>query len=328
MDLAQPLQPSLALQVTAVSDACIGVRTFMLMHPDGARLPAFSPGSHIVVATPGGGLRKYSLCGDPADTARYQIAVKRETDGRGGSRSLCDDVQVNDVLHVSVPDNAFPLVSSPAGYLFIAAGIGITPIMAMLHSLAETPQVPWQLVYLARDAASAAFAAVLRESAWAAGRVTIHHDHGDPARQFDLWPLLEKPKRAHIYCCGPRGVMESVRDMTGHWPSGHVHFESFDAGGTPRADDQPFIVRVASTGATYTVAVGESILEVLRAHDLRVPSSCEAGTCGSCRTGLLAGVADHRDMVLLPDEMDSAIMVCVSRAHCEATGCSELTLDL
>jgi phthalate 4,5-dioxygenase reductase subunit len=129
-----------------------------------------------------------------------------------------------------------------------------------------------------------------------------------------LWPVLERPSNAQIYCCGPRGLMEAVRDMSGHWSPTNVHFESFVDGGEQRPNDRPFTVTLARSGKSLEVPVGKSILAVLREAGESVPSSCESGTCGSCRTTLLKGEADHRDMVLMPEEFDSQIMVCVSRA--------------
>jgi phthalate 4,5-dioxygenase reductase component len=136
---------------------------------------------------------------------------------------------------------------------------------------------------------------------------------GDPARALDLWPMLETPSSAHIYCCGPQGLMDAVKDMSGHWTSGSVHFESFGVDARVEASNRPFQVRLAS-GPVFEVGVHESILEALRARGIRVSSSCESGTCGSCRVGLLEGQAEHRDMVLDESEHASQIMVCVSRA--------------
>ena len=148
------------------------------------------------------------------------------------------------------------------------------------------------------------------------GKVVVHHDHGDPGKSLDLWPVLEKPKGTHLYCCGPKGLMDAVRDMTGHWPTSAVHFEDFGAGKTARtADDKPFVVRLGEDGEPIDVPANVSILEALRAQGHRIPSSCESGTCGTCRMKLLAGEADHRDLVLTDTERLSEIMVCVSRAH-------------
>lgn len=313
------LQP---LRIDRIVDVADGIRSFELVAPDGAELPAFTPGSHVSVRVPNGELRKYSLCGDPAERSRYVIAVKREAQGRGGSVSLVDQARVGDSLPTSLPDNAFPLAEKAASYLFIAGGIGITPILSMIRSFGELPPAPWRLIYLARTPETCAFREALSAPELRA-RVTIHHSHGDPARSFDLWPVLERPSSAHIYCCGPQALMASVRDMTGHWSPKQVHFESFNAGGGVRPDDQPFRVQLAQSGGDYEVPMGRSILEVLREHGCHVASSCESGTCGSCKTALLSGQADHRDMVLMPEEMDTQLMVCVSRAKSPA-----LVLDL
>jgi phthalate 4,5-dioxygenase reductase subunit len=147
--------------------------------------------------------------------------------------------------------------------------------------------------------------------------VTLHHDGGDPSRAFDLdgW-LAQPPAGAHLYCCGPRGLMHAVREKTRHWPTGSVHFEDFGGAPDPQevGEDRPFTVRLARSGVSVVIPVGVSILEALRRENIPVPSSCESGTCGTCRTGLVSGVADHRDYVLDESEHDRDIMICVSRA--------------
>jgi phthalate 4,5-dioxygenase reductase subunit len=241
------------------------------------------------------------------------IAVKREDGGQGGSESMHANLQVGDVLPTSVPENAFPLVENAKSYLFIAGGIGITPIMAMIRSFGELPPAPWKLYYLTRQPQDAAFLEELAQPAWQRN-VVIHHSHGDPDKAFDLWPVLEKPGLGHLYCCGPRRLMEAVRDMTGHWTASRVHFESFNEGGVVQPDDAPFTVALARCARQFEVPVGKSILATLREHGINAASSCESGTCGTCKTALLEGEADHRDMVLMPEETGSHIMICVSRA--------------
>lgn len=308
------------LRVDKAYDVAEGLRSFELVQPDGSELPAFTPGAHIKVQTPSGALRKYSLCGTPEDRLRYTITVKREDAGQGGSASMHDQLKEGDTLYTAVPDNAFPLVENARAYLFIAGGIGITPILSMIRSFGEFPPAPWTLIYLSRSAATTAFVGELGQ-AGLKKNVRIHHS--EDGSEFDLWPALEKPNSAHVYCCGPRGLMEAVRDMTGHWSPKNVHFESFDEGGRAQPDDKPFAVKLARSGGRFEVPVGKSILNVLREHGCATASSCESGTCGTCRTSLLEGEADHRDMVLMPEEMDSQIMVCVSRAKTP-----ELVLDL
>lgn len=301
------------LRIASVHDAAKGIRTFDLVAQDGSDLPPFTPGSHVTVRAPNGMLRKYSLCSDPNDPSRYVITVKRDANGQGGSRSMVDEAKQGDILPTSLPENAFPLVSSTAGYIFIAGGIGITPILSMIRSFGELPPAPWKLYYFTQSPETTAFLEELKAPELRRN-VVIHHDCGDAAQAFDLWPVLERPSNKHIYCCGPRGLMEAVRDMAGHWNSANVHFESFVQGGAPQRDDKPFMVKLARSGREFEVPVGKTILDVLREGGCDVRTSCESGTCGTCRTRLVEGAADHRDMVLMPDEMDDQIMVCVSRA--------------
>jgi len=308
------------LRIARAEPAADGIQFFELRHADGADLPEFTPGAHVSVRTPNGLIRKYSLCNDPDERDRYCIAVKRETHEGSGSTSLVDGAKAGDMLPVSAPRNDFALAKSPAGYTFIAGGIGITPIMSMIHHLAATGTTPFKLYYCTRSPQATAFREELTAPPFK-GKAVIHHDDGDPARCLDLWPILERPK-GHVYCCGPRPMMQAVRDMTGHWSPSAVHFEAFTEPVRNAPNDKPFKVRLAKSGDVVDVPVGATILEALRTHGLDVPSSCESGTCGTCRTRLLAGEADHRDLVLSEHEHADTIMVCVSRARSD-----EITID-
>lgn len=316
--------PALALSliVHSADEIAQGIHRFLLRDPAGAELPAFTPGAHLLLEVPCGLVRKYSLCNDPAERDRYVIAVKRETAGRGGSASMTAEARVGMRLAVAPPRNDFPLDARASSVLFIAGGIGIAPIMSMLRHLDATGGARCKLVYCTRDPQSTAFRDELLAPQYH-GRVQVHHDGGDPARQFDLWPLLERPAGRHVYCCGPRTMMDAVRDMTGHWSSSAVHFESFvDGTATHKASDTAFRVRLARSGEVVDVPADWSILDALRAAGHEVASSCESGSCGTCRTRLLAGDADHRDLVLTDAERADNIMVCVSRARSD-----ELVLD-
>lgn len=285
---------------------------FELAAPDGAPLPVFTAGAHLVVTTPAGGNRCYSLCNAASERHRYVLAIKREADGRGGSASMIDDCAVGDMLTVSGPQNNFPLVTAPRT-LLIAGGIGITPILSMARTLLADG-ADFHLIYCSRSAATTAFLDVLQAPEFA-GHVSVHHDDGDPDQAYDFWDHFEKPDACHIYCCGPAPLMEDVQDMTGHWPAGQIHFEDFGSDvQVTRADDQPFTVRLAQSGQQITVGADQTIVEALRAAGVTVATSCESGTCGTCRTGLRAGQADHRDQVLTPAEQPRQIMICVSRA--------------
>jgi len=180
----------------------------------------------------------------------------------------------------------------------------------------------FRLFYCSRSPETTAFLQELSAPEFK-DKVTIHYDHGDPARSLDLRPILqERRNREHLYCCGPRPLMEAVRDLTSHWSSAAVHFEAFSDAETHKPTDKPFRVRLARSGEVIEVPADKTILEVLREKGHEVPSSCEAGTCGTCRTKLLAGQADHRDLVLTEHERGDNIMICVSRARSD-----EITID-
>lgn len=296
---------------------------FELTRPDRRDLPPFSPGSHVTVHTPSGQNRRYSLCNDPVERDRYVLAVKREEGGRGGSRSMADDVSVGSTLVIDPPGNDFPMSSiKPNRWIFIAGGIGITPIRAMMLDLARKGHRNFSLYYLTRTPSAAAF----REEFLApdyAGKAVIHHDGGDSSKAFDLWPVLEEQAGAHLYCCGPRGLMDAVRDMSGHWSDGSVHFEDFNAATAKGESNFPFEVVLARSGERLVVPSDRTILDVLRESGHSHPSSCESGSCGTCLTKFLSGDVDHRDVVLTGEERKNSIMICVSRARSGA-----LTLDL
>ena len=312
------------LTVAARREVAMDIVEFTLSVASGAALPAFTPGAHLRVVTPLGAERKYSLTNSPADSrehARYVLAVKREGTGRGGSLSMADGLKQGSELMVAAPENAFPLVTNAKRFVFIAGGIGITPILGMVRTLQgyeeslEQEPVPFKLYYLSRDAASTPY----RDEVAALGstRAVLHHDGGDAANAFDLWPVLEKPAAGvHVYCCGPRPLMDAVRDMSGHWPASSVHFESFGLGDASLYEpNQSFTAMLVRSGMSISVAADESILEALRKHGQRMQSSCEAGSCGTCRTVYTSGDVEHRDMVLMDDEKADQIMVCVSRAR-------------
>ena len=309
------------LRLTRNDRIADGIHLLEFRDAGGKPLPEFSAGAHIAVRAPNGLLRKYSLCNDPAERDRYLIAIKRETNGRGGSCNLIDNAKAGDELMVAPPVNDFGLPPRAQDFLFIAGGIGITPIMAMIREVQRQGK-RFRLFYCSRSPETTAFLDELSTPAFK-DQVTIHYDQGDPARSLDLKPVLaERKNREHLYCCGPRPLMEAVRNMTDHWSSTAVHFEAFSDAETHKATDKAFKVRLARSGEVIDVPTTKTILEALRDHGLEVPSSCETGTCGTCRTKLLTGEADHRDLVLAEHERADTIMICVSRARAD-----EITID-
>jgi phthalate 4,5-dioxygenase reductase subunit len=318
-----PEMRELTLKIRHKSEIADGVFLFELTAPDGSALPPFTPGSHITVTAPSGQKRRYSLCNDPAERDRYLIAVKQEATGRGGSLSFTKGVKEGDEVAVEPPANEFEMAKAePKRLIFIAGGIGITPIRAMILHCLRHGKTNFVLYYFTRTPEAMAFRDEFGASAFD-GKVVLHHDNGDPDQAYDLWPVLEQQRGAHLYCCGPRGLMDAVRDMTGHWPDSAVHFEDFVGASAPHADDQAFEVKLAKSGEIYEVAAHVSILDTLRQHGHVVASSCESGTCGTCRCRFIEGEVDHRDLVLSDDEKKHDIMICVSRAKSPA-----LTLDI
>jgi phthalate 4,5-dioxygenase reductase subunit len=313
--------PTMPLRVTRNDKIADGIHLLEFRDPGGRSLPEFSAGAHIGIRVPNGLLRKYSLCNDPAERDRYQVAVKRESNGRGGSCSLIDDTKAGDELDVIAPVNDFGLPPRAQDFLFIAGGIGVTPFMAMIREIMAQGK-RFRLFYCSRSPETTAFRDELGAPEFK-DSVIIHYDQGDVSRSLDLRPILvERKNREHLYCCGPRPLMEAVRAMTDHWSPTAVHFEAFSEAETHKADDKLFKVRLARSGAVIEVPTDKTILEVLRERGLDVPSSCETGTCGTCRTKMLAGEADHRDLVLAEHERKDTIMICVSRARTD-----EITID-
>jgi len=322
-DMTQQEDGFLRLKIARKDKIARDIWRFEMTDPQGQPLAPFEAGANLTVVVPSGARRSYSLCNDSQERDRYVIAVKRDSNGRGGSMSFIDDTAEGDAVDVSLPRNEFPLDERAKSFILVAGGIGITPMLSMARQLRAEGLRSFKLYYLARDPEGTAFLDELTSDEWRAD-VKIHHDHGDPSKAFDFWPVFERPKSsAHVYCCGPQALMDTVRDMTGHWPSGTVHFESFGASNANAQENTPFTVRLASSGQSYDIPANRSILDVLRDANVRVASSCESGTCGSCRTGLCSGDVDHRDLVLRDDEKGSQIMVCVSRAKS-----AELVLDL
>lgn len=292
-----------------------------LHNPRGAELPAWTAGAHIDVMLEPDLVRQYSLCGDPADRSVWRIAVLREADGRGGSRRVHDELREGDDVEVRGPRNNFAF--EPAEhYVFIAGGIGITPLLPMVAAAHEAGS-DWVLHYGGRSRSSMAFQDQLRLLGHE--RVMIHPQ--DETGMLDLDALLGEARPGTVvYCCGPEPLLLAVEQRCASWPTDSLHVERF----TPREIGAPllhdsFEVELAKSGQTLVVPTDKSILEVVEQAGIQVLSSCQEGTCGTCETALLEGVADHRDSLLTPEEQaaNDTMMICISRA-----ACARLVLDL
>ncbi len=294
--------------INARHDLATGVVGLDLAPLHDAPLPEWTPGAHIDLHLPGGLVRQYSLCGDPADRGRWRIAVLREPDSRGGSACVHDKLAVGDELTVAGPRNHFPLVAAD-DYLFIAGGIGSTPILPMAVA-AERAGRRWRLVYGGRTRAAMAF----RDELARYGERVLLRPQGEYGL-LDLDVALNGigPGTA-VYCCGPEALLQAVEARC---PAGLLHVERFaPKEPEPDAVDAEFEVALASSGRVVPVPAGCSILAALESGGVDVLSSCQEGTCGTCETSVLDGVPDHRDSVLTRAEQAAGdvMMICVSRA--------------
>ncbi|ATG48554.1 ferredoxin [Celeribacter ethanolicus] len=307
------------MRVEKRRDLTPSISEFTLVPVEAVDLPDFAPGAHITLETPSGAMRRYSLVNDGENPKEYVIAVKREPQSRGGSASMHEDAQAGTELNIEAPENDFPLTDVQK-YLLIAGGIGITPIYAMARYLDKKGKA-LRIIYVSRSAEESAYLDEL--NAAFEGRIIVHHDNGDLDQVYDFWDDLVTPRATHVFCCGPKPLMEEIKAVSGHWPEGRIHFEDFKPVDVVRDDDVPFEVELKKSGEVVTVPEDRSILEALRDAGFATSSSCESGTCGTCKTRLLSGEADHRDMVLMDEEKDDYVMICVSRAKS-----GRLVLDL
>ncbi|MGW1373967.1 PDR/VanB family oxidoreductase [Streptomyces sp. NPDC002446] len=282
----------------------------------GEELPQWEPGAHIDLVLPSGAVRQYSLCGDPAASGSYTIAARLVEDGRGGSREVHERLHEGTVVEVRGPRNRFPLRDGHA-YVFIAGGIGITPILPMLRQ-AEQQGVPWRLVYGGRSRASMPFLAEIEKLAGAGtDRVTVVAEDED-GRPDLAAALAGAPPNAAVYCCGPEPLMAAVEALLPAVTAGlTLHTERFaPPASAPSGEDAPFEVELRRTGRTVTVPADTSVLRALREQALPdLPYSCEQGFCGTCQQRVLAGEVDHRDELLTDAERDGSLLICVSRAR-------------
>jgi cytochrome P450/ferredoxin-NADP reductase len=307
-------------RVAAKREVADGVVTLALRAVGGHPLPPWEAGAHVDLVLGEAPTRQYSLCGDPVDHHEYRLGILRDPDGRGSSLHVHDRLAVGDTVRVRGPRNNFPLVESPR-YLFVAGGIGITPILAMIRT-AEAAGAEWRLVYGGRRRASMAF---LDELARYCDRVSIHPQ--DETGLLDLDSLLGTPEPdTLVYCCGPEPLLAAVEQRCSAWPRGSLHAERF----APRPQAEPvrteaFEVVLRQSELALSVPPDRSILSVVEEAGVGVLSSCAEGTCGTCETAVLEGVPEHRDSVLSDEERQTndCMMICVSRS------CTErLVLDL
>lgn len=319
------LDRTLALTVTAreVVAHDQDVIALTLAAADGGALPRWYPGAHIDLHLASGRVRQYSLCGDPAETGTYRIAVRRIPDGGGGSIEVHDALPVGSRVSTHGPRNAFALAVPGHGsptrrFRFVAGGIGITPILPMLD-LADRLGVDWSMVYAGRSRDSLPFVDDLTRFG---DRVEVRTDDVDGLpTAADL--LGDCPDGTAVYACGPAPMLTGIRTALIGRDDVELHFERFAA--PPVVDGAEFSVTIASTGATVTVGAGETLLAALGRAGVPAPYSCQQGFCGTCRILVRDGRVQHRDTLLTdPERAAGYLLTCVSRAD---EG-ERLTLDL
>ena len=294
-----------SLVVAAIEREADDVLLLELRHPDGDDLPEWRPGAHIDLWAVPERAGQYSLLGDPADRTAWRVGVLRERESRGVSAALHGTLAVGDSIPVSGPRNNFPLVDAQR-YVFIAGGIGITPLLPMIEAAGASGR-EWQLHYATRGAVAPFESRLTGE-----GVQRYHPDLG----RLDLATLFGaiEPGTA-VYCCGPDRMLDEAVELAERFGI-DLHVERFTGVEAVREGDREFEVELAR-GDRFSVPADRSILSVLQDRGIQVLTACGEGNCGSCETRVLAGAIEHRDVLLTPAQRDAGdrMMVCVSRAR-------------
>ncbi|MDB4223540.1 2Fe-2S iron-sulfur cluster-binding protein [Granulosicoccus sp.] len=312
----------LRVKVNDMCDIATAIKSVELMSIEG-QLPTFQPGAHIDVHLPNGMIRQYSLTNATGQTDRYIIGVKRETASSGGSSYIHDTLRIDDVVAVSAPRNNFPMRRDAVKTLLIAGGIGITPMLSMAQALHHS-SMPFELHYFVQGEDHLAFKDILKIFS---ASLVVHSALDHSQTQLELNKILTSYQAAHhVYVCGPGPMLDLTRSIAENysWPDDAVHFEYFK-NTQAQNNSAPFEVSLSRSGLTLQVPSGKSLLEVLREHDIDLPSSCEQGACGTCKVTVTSGEPLHQDVYLSKSERQrgDCMMTCVSRAKS-----SSLTLDI
>jgi vanillate O-demethylase ferredoxin subunit len=310
---------TLRLRVARIEYAAEGIHLVDLRHPRGEGLPGYEPGAHVDLHLPGGLIRPYSLVDPPGADAVYRVAIKRDALSRGGSAYVHERLRVGDMLLVGQPRNLFALDESAPHAVFVAGGIGVTPVACMVQRLRALGR-PCTVHYSVRRRAEAALMDRL-----AGVDVRLHVDEEAAGRLLDVAQVVaDAPEAAVLYGCGPASMLQAFEEAAGLRPGLKWRVERF-APAAPAAQAGGFSVRLAASGRTVAVPAGQTILEALRNAGMTVRASCRQGICGTCETSVLEGTPDHRDALLSADERRSnkVMMIC-----CSGSLTPELVLDL
>ncbi|WP_216897525.1 PDR/VanB family oxidoreductase [Nocardia alni] len=307
----------IAVRVADIAQETADIKALRLVGEDGAALGPYRAGAHIDVVGPTGIRRQYSLCGPPDEPDSLLIAVKREAASRGGSAAL-HTVSVGDRLLVGLPRNLLTLADGADRAILVAGGIGVTPLLSIAYEL-HSRGAEFELHYFARSRDEAAFAELLDRVEF---RDRVHWHLGIPRAEHAAAlaaPRAAATRATHVYTCGPEGFMDQVRELFApQVGEGSVHVEHFAATEVDTSQDAAFTVEL-DTGETFEIPPDRSILSVLEENGIEVFKSCEEGICGSCVSGVLEGVPDHRDNCLSAADKAAGnqMALCVSRASSE-----------
>ena len=304
---------SLELTVTAIDEPAPGIRTFTLVAPDGAPLPGFVAGSHLLVDA-GEQTNAYSLTSDGTDPTAYVVSVLRVPvvdGGSGGSQWLHERVAVGDALTIHPPRSAFAPMARARKHLLVAGGIGVTPVVSHLRAARRWGRET-QVLYTFREGRAAHVGDVVELTDGAAELFTDRTSFCERLEKV----LVDQPVGTHLYVCGPGPMTDHVlatAEALG-WPQSRLHSERFGADALDPGE--PFEVTLSGTGRTLEVPSGVSLLKALEDAGLAIPNLCRHGVCGECRIPVAAGRPLHRDLFLSEEEKQAgdALMACVSRA--------------
>lgn len=314
---------TLDLRLVAIRRIAEDINLFEFRDDSDSTLPSFSPGAHIDIHLPNGMMRQYSLAKTSEDGKSFVVGVKLDAASRGGSRFMHEALRVGTLLKIGVPRNNFPLDEAAERSVFIAGGIGITPIYAMATHLSHTGR-SWSLHYAVRKRNEAAFVDELRSLN--GGSVHLHVDE-EAGGFLDISDVISaEAGNPHFYCCGPAPMLQAYISTTAAFPRERVHYESF--GALPESEGEPrggYRVELVKSGRLIEVPKGQTIIQAMREAGLDPMVSCEQGHCGSCEARVIAGEIEHRDVILSPEERaaGNVMMLCVS--HCKS---ETLVLDL
>ncbi|MFY0690666.1 MAG: reductive dehalogenase [Paracoccaceae bacterium] len=319
----QAESPVLQVVVTRAERMSDDVTKYEFSMPDGAEMPVVTAGAHIDVVVAPEFFRQYSLSGDPSDRSKYQIAVLREENGRGGSKLMHRIFEPGRRVFISKPINHFPLHDTASKSFLMGGGIGVTPMIAMAHRL-HSIGGDFALHYSCSNRAHAAFLKDLEEAPWA-DKVVLHIS--DEGSRADLPTVLHYTEGAHVYTCGPDSYMGAVMQAAEQngFPETARHLEYFSVPETPDYENHPFTLRLARSGREIAVSADQAATDALLAAGVHVDVKCSDGLCGVCKCTVISGEVEHRDFVLSRKDRETQIILCQSRAR-DPDGVIELEL--